>query len=267
MRCRLETAKVPKHVFSRPSDSSGERERLLLSEPLAHIRACLLMASVCCASPSAAFPPYGTTDAETAGASAVEFRLGLVQVEKIGSESERQTPLTNLNFGVGPHFEITSELEYAAEERRLGEAALGFKWAAARGVLNIGVETMTLLPVQSEQEGVGIESQLLVTFAREQWQIHGNAGLFNDPRGDETERGWRASILAEFPREKLQPGVELFAREAHGESTSLQVGAGVIASFARMMLHAGLHIGLTDAAPDWEGNVWLSWKWRSKGNE
>ena len=71
----------------------------------------ILFTALTCASPALAFPPYKTTDAETAGANAVEFRLGLLEIEKTGSNSERQTPLANLNFGMGPHFEINSELE------------------------------------------------------------------------------------------------------------------------------------------------------------
>jgi hypothetical protein len=225
-------------------------------------RVVLLTVAAFGASHAFAFPPYETTDAETAGADMLEFRLGLLQIEKTGSDSERLTPLSNLNFGIGPHFEISSELEYAPDDDRLSDAALGFKWAAPRRDLRIGVETLALLPVESAQSGAGMESQLLVTVAREQWQLHGNAGFFYDPRAAETERGWRASILAEFPREKVRPGVELFGREAHGAPTELQLGAGVIAELERLAVHAGVHVGLTEEAPDWEANVWLSWKWQ-----
>jgi hypothetical protein len=69
-------------------------------------------------------------------------------------------------------------------------------------------------------------------------------------------------MLAEFPRERLRPGVELFAREAHGEPTRLQAGFGVIASFEKIELRTGVHVGLNDAAPDVEASVWLSWKWQ-----
>ena len=225
-------------------------------------RVALLTTTVCGALPALAFPPYETTDAETAGANAVEFRLGLLQIEKTGSDSERLAPLSNLNFGVGPHFEIASEFEYDPDDDRWGDAALGFKWAAPRGSVRIGVETFALLPVRTGQTGAGMESQFLTTFARQRWQLHGNAGLFYDPRDSETARGWRASVLAEFPRGKLRPGVELFGREAHGARTEVQLGAGVIAELERLTVHAGVHVGLTDAAPDWEANAWLSWKWQ-----
>lgn len=225
-------------------------------------RVVFLAACICAASRALAFPPYETTDAETAGTRAVEFRLGLLEIERTGSDSERLTPLTNLNFGIGPHFEISSELEYAPDDDELDDAALGFKWAAPRGAVSIGVETLLLLPVQSAQSGAGLSSQFLVTAAREQWQLHGNVGPFHDPRGAETERGWRASVLAEFPRGKLRPGVELFVRESALSATQLQAGAGLIASLERMEIRTGLHLGLNSAAPDLEANVWLSWKWQ-----
>lgn len=226
------------------------------------VRVAALAASACWASPLLAFPPYETTDAETAGIRAVEFRLGLFEIEKTGSDSERLTPLANLNFGVGPHFEISSELEYAPDDDQLGDAALGFKWAAPHGAVSVGVETLMLLPVQSGQSGAGVSSQFLVTAARERWEIHGNAGPFYDPRGDQTERGWRASVLAEFPRGTLRPGVELFVRDSDLGGTEMQAGAGLIASLERMDIRTGLHVGLNDAAPDLEANVWLSWKWQ-----
>jgi hypothetical protein len=227
------------------------------------VRSLLLTAVLYCAYPAVAFPPYKSTDAETAGTHAIEFRLGLLNIEKTGSDSERQSPLTNLNFGIGPHFEISSELEYLPDGDELGDATVGFKWAAPRREgLSIGVETLALLPVQSDQHGAGIESQFLVTFGPEQWQVHGNAGFFRDPRGDETERGWRGSILAEFPRDRLRPGVELFVRDSNAVGTQMQLGVGLIASLERVEIRTGLHLGLNDATPDVEGNVWLSWKWQ-----
>jgi hypothetical protein len=225
------------------------------------LRAAAVTASVSFAVPSLAFPPYKSTDAETAGVDAIEFRLGLLEIEKIGPDSERHTPLTNLNFGVGPHFEISTEIEHAPDDDGADDAAVGFKWAAPRGAVNIGVETLVLLPVHSDQSGAGIESQFLMTVEREQWTLHGNGGLFHDPRSDETERGWRASVLAEFPRDKLRPGVELFARNSNAGETEIQAGAGFIASLERVEIRTGLHIGLNDAAPDLEANLWLSWKW------
>jgi hypothetical protein len=247
---------VPKRVSSRPSDAHIGRERALFG-----VHIVLLTAAVCCASPLLAFPPYETTDAETAGVSAVEFRLGLLQIEKTGSDSERLTPLSNLNFGIGPHFEISSEFEYAIDERDLDDGAVGFKWARLEEGRGLGVETLVLLPVRSELSGAGIESQLLRTWQQERSHVHLNAGAFYDPRGTATERGWRVSALAEFPHDRVKPGVELFVRDSDMTDKRVQLGVGVIASLQRVEIRTGLHVGLSDAAPDLEGNLWLSWKW------
>jgi len=232
------------------------RYKLLLSLQVAS-----LSVAVVWALPSPAFPPYATTDAETAGTSAVEFRLGLLQIEKTGSDSERLTPLSNLNFGLGPHFEINSEFEYAIDEREFSDGAVGLKWARLEEGRGIGVETLVLLPVRSDLSGVGIESQFLSTWEQERSLLHFNAGAFYDPRGTDAERGWRTSALAEFPRGRLRPGLELFVRDSNATDAQIQAGVGLIASLPRLEIRTGLHVGLSDAAPDLEGNLWLSWKW------
>jgi hypothetical protein len=213
-------------------------------------------------SPVHAFPPYRTTDAETAGDETLEARIGLLRIQVEDSHSTRKTPLSRINYGIGSHFEVISELEYAIDEHQMDEGALGFKWARLGEGRGIGVETLLLLPVRSELDGAGIESQFLRTWQQERSRVHLNAGAFYDPRGTETERGWRASALAEFPRDRLRPGVELFIRDSDTTDTRLQAGVGLIASLPRVEIRSGLHIGLNDAAPDLEASIWLSWKWR-----
>jgi hypothetical protein len=191
----------------------------------------------------------------------VELRLGLLRIQRRDGHSSRLTPLSRLNFGIGDHYEIISELEYAPDDHQLDEGALGFKWASLEDTLGFGVETLVLLPVQSDQGGAGIESQFLTTLKHETWRLHFNAGAFYDPRGADTTRGWRGSVLAEFPRERWRPGVELFARRAEGGATRSQLGFGAITQLERIEIRTGIHVGLSDAAPDVEGSVWLSWKW------
>jgi hypothetical protein len=220
------------------------------------------VAALCLAHPALGFPPYRTTDAETAGDDTLEARIGLLRLQVNDSHSTRKTPLSRINYGIGPHFEVISELEYAIDESELDEGALGFKWARLENGRGFGVETLVLLPVRSELDGVGIESQLIRTWHRERSRVHVNAGAFYDPRGNETERGWRASALAEFPRDRLRPGVELFVRDSNTTETRVQAGAGLIASLEGVEIRTGLHVGLNDAAPDLEASIWLSWKWQ-----
>jgi hypothetical protein len=222
-----------------------------------------------CAAPAAAFPPYRSTDADTAGADMLELRLGLLRIQRRDSMSERSTPLTRTNFGIGAHYEVISELEYSPDDHRLAEGAVGFKWANFADGFGIGVETLILLPVQSGHSGTGIESQFLTTFRQDRWQLHMNAGGFYDPRGAATAHGWRASVLAEFPRERFRPGVELFAKDVRSGEQRVQAGVGVITQLEHFEIRSGLHFGLNDEAPDIEASVWFSWQWnvnRSGGN-
>jgi hypothetical protein len=215
----------------------------------------IAIALLCAAAPAYAFPPYRTTDAETAGDDTLEARIGLLRLQVRDSHSSRRAPLARINYGVGSRFEVISELEYAIDERELAEGALGFKWAKLESGRGFGVETLILLPVRSELSGAGVESQVLRTWQRERSRVHVNAGAFYDPRGGVTERGWRASGLAEFPRDRLRPGVELFIRDSDESDTRIQAGVGLIASLQRVEMRTGLHIGLNDAAPDLEGSV------------
>jgi hypothetical protein len=214
-----------------------------------------------------AFPPYRSTDADTAGAGMLEVRLGLLQFQQPGSTSEDSALLSRINLGLGAHYEITSEMAYSLDDRRFGEGALGFKWARLNDGFGIGVETLALLPVNSTLSGAGIESQFLATVQRERWQVHMNAGGVYDPRSGQTEKSWRASILAEFPRGRLQPGLELFAIRTRPEATRVQAGIGIIAQFRRIEVRSGLHVGLSDTAPDVAVSFWLSWKWRVLGTD
>ena len=210
---------------------------------------------------ASAFPPYRTTDAETAGARTLEVRIGALKLRRDDSESTRAAPLSRVNFGIGDHYEVISELEYAIDEHRFADGAFGFKWASLADGRGIGVETLVLVPVNSEQSGSGLESQLLRTWQQETWRMHLNAGAYYDPRGGETERGWRGSILAEFPRERVRPGVELFVRDPRGADARALAGFGAIVSLERFEVRTGLHVGLTDEAPDLEASIWFSSKW------
>ena len=214
-----------------------------------------------------AFPPYRSTDADTAGAGMLEVRLGLLKLQRHGSTTDRSAPLSRINLGLGAHYEVISETEYSSDDHQFREGALGFKWARLEDGFGIGVETLALLPVNSSLSGAGIESQFLATFQQERWQIHVNAGGFYDPRSKQTEKGWRASILAEFPRERLRPGIELFAKRTRSEATRVQAGIGVIGLFRRLEIRSGLHVGLSDAAPDIEASLWLSWRWRVRESD
>lgn len=242
---------------------------LVISSPRRRARQlvlAILALAVCWPPAAVAFPPYRSTDAETAGAGVLELRLGLARVQRRDSVSRRSAPLTRTNFGIGPNWEVISEFEYSADEHTMAEGALGFKWARLANGLGRGVETLLLVPVRSDQSGVGLESQFLTTIKRPRWQLHFNVGGFYDPRGTETERGWRASALAEFPRARFRPGLELFVKDIRSQAPRVQAGLGMIKQFELLELRAGIHAGLSSQAPDVEASLWLAWRWQIAGD-
>ncbi len=207
------------------------------------------------------FPPYRSTDADTAAPGKLEVRLGLLGIERDDNDNAYSSPLLRVNLGLPKNLELISEFEYRADESRFGDGAAGFKWVPLRGSWSVGVETLALLPVSSEQNGTGVESQLLATFRRKDFQLHLNAGGFYDARPSDNEHGWRASALCELRKGRLRPGIELFAKDVHSERIQVQAGAGIIVDVGPVDVRTGIHAGLTSRAPDLTASLWVTWKW------
>lgn len=215
------------------------------------------------APPTRAFPPYKTTDADTADPYNLELRLGLAQVAREGGATQVASPLLRANFGFPNKVELISEFEYVPEDHEFGDGAFGIKWAPVQGPFSFGIETLALLPVRPDDSGVGVESQLLATWYRpgHSLRVHVNVGGFHDPRKSETERGWRASVLTELMgNSSLRPGVELFAKRVNGQDADIRLGLGIIKNVGQFEIRSAIHAGLTDQAPDVVFNIWFSVK-------
>jgi len=208
------------------------------------------------------FPPYRSTDAETAEPGTLELRLGLLRVEREDHDDTYSTPLLRTNLGLVGNLELVSELEYRPEEGHLTDGAVGLKGVTPWGPLHVGIEALALLPVSSEQSGVGVESQLLGTWRRAPLRLHGNAGGFYDPRSARIERGWRASLLAELESGHGRAGLEVFAKQIHGESVAVQAGPGVIFAVGPADLRSAVHVGVSREAPDLVVSLWIAWSGR-----
>ncbi len=234
----------------------------LLRGPTRSFVAALWSLSLCLAVEEAsAFPPYRSTDADTTEEGSLELRVGLVRVEHEDDKSAYSSPLLRANLGVTKNVEMVSEFEYSADRGRFSDGAAGLKWVPLRGASSFGVETLVLLPVSSDQNGSGVESQLVATFSRADIQLHLNAGGFYDARPSDDEAGWRASALSELQWGRFRPGLELFAKQVHSERVEVQAGAGFIVDVGPFDLRAGIHAGLTSEAPDIAASLWVTWKW------
>ena len=220
--------------------------------------ACFALCSLCIA-PAFAFPPYRSTDANTADPYTLEVRVGLIRLNDTSSGTEILSPLSRINFGLPTKIELISEFEYVPERGELGDGAFGAKWVPIFGpTLSIGVETLALLPVRPGDQGLGLESQLVATFWSDDVRVHLNAGGVTDARVSPSEDGWRASILVEFLRDQYRPGLELFAKQIEVRGADVRVGAGLIYDIGRFDVRTGIHAGLAEAAPRLSFNFWIA---------
>lgn len=208
--------------------------------------------------PARAFPPYRTTDADTADPQTLELRIG-TQVARSNGETELLAPRLRANIGLPNKIELVSEFDFLPRGGKFDDAATGVKWVPVfSSNIGIGVEALALLPVRPMDHGAGTETQLIATFKSEGALLHVNAGGLYDPRGPITESGWRASGLVELPIKKYQVGVEVFAKKTNLQSADVRVGAGVIYNAGLFDIRLGVHAGLTPGAPDVTVNFWIS---------
>jgi hypothetical protein len=215
---------------------------------------------------AAAFPPYRSTDAETADPFVLEGRLGLIRYERDEAENTYTSPLLRVNFGLPKRIELTTEFEYLPVEGQVGDAAAGLKWVPYFERFSLGIEALALLPVSSAG-GAGVESQLLATQRFDPFQLHLNLGGFYDSRPDPIEKGWRASLLGEAKLGRFRPGAELFAKQVAWEPVVAQAGLGIIVSLGPIDLRTAAHFGLTTAAPDFTTSLWIAGKLPLSGDE
>lgn len=177
----------------------------------------LLVGSIAVAHPQPAggFPPYRSTDAETAEPFVLEARLGLLLLSRDSSVNSYTAPLLRVNYGLPARLELGLEAEFDASGGRLGDAAVGIKWVPWLARMSFGVEGLVLLPVTAAG-GAGAEVQGLMTARVAPLLLHLNAGGSYDARPAEVRKGWRAGALAEAALTRWRPGVELFTRQFDG---------------------------------------------------
>jgi hypothetical protein len=212
--------------------------------------------------PAWAFPPYRSTDADTAEEGVVEVRGGLLGIERESQKNAYFSPLLRANLGLPYNAEFVSELEYRADESEVTDAAVGLKWVPLRRGLNLGVEVLLLLPVSGGEDWAGVECVGVATFRRSNVLLHIDAGGFYDPRPEATEKGWKAGAIVEIERGRLRPGLEVFAKHVKHERLGLQAGPGIIVDLGLFDVRAGLRVGVTREAPDLELTIWITTKVR-----
>ncbi len=232
-----------------------KRPRLYLCRVAGAAAALLLAASNL--SPALAFPPYRSTDADTADPYSLELRTG-VQSKFENGEAETLFPSLRLNLGLPGKLELNSEFDLTTTGDGFDDGALGLKWIPyVSDAVSVGFESLALIPIRKDDGGVGTETQILTTFNLQNTTLHLNAGGVYDPRGTVTEKGWRASGLLEVPMGNAVIGFELFAKDTNLSSPDARIGAGIIYEAGGFDVRLGVHAGLTKAAPDAVVSLWI----------
>lgn len=204
-----------------------------------------------------AFPPYRTTDADTAKPGELELRLGLLAVTHDAGSTEWSTPALRANVGFPAHLELTTEVAWEGLAERLADAAVGVKWAPARGPVTAGAEVLALLPVDA-RGGAGVEGTLLCSWWHGPTRVHLNAGGAWDARPAKPEPEWGGSVLAEQAAGPVRVGAELRSRWQGDAAPAAQLGLGVIASLGPVDARLGGHLGLTRTAPAVAASLWVT---------
>jgi len=178
-----------------------------------------------------------------------------VRLTREAGENSFTTPSLRLNLGIPAGFEAVSEFEYSATEGQVEDAAVGLKWVPFRARFSFGTEVLALLPISSEG-GAGTQALLLATYREAPIRLHLNGGGFYDARPVEEALGWRASLLGEL--ELGRPGLELFTARVNDEPVQVAVGAGAIVDLNVVDVRAGVHLGISEAAPDLRASLWVA---------
>lgn len=219
---------------------------------------CALFATLLLPPTSAsAFPPYRSTDADTAPLWVMEVRFGVVQLRRQDRETQYASPLLRTNLGLPHRMEFVSEFEYLSDKDRIGDAAIGVKWVPFMRSVNLGLEALALLPV-SDQSGTGAEVSFLATRRVDPFRVHFNAAAFYDPRGSSIERGWKVGIIGEREKGRCRAGMEIFANRIRGEKLQALAGPGIILKAGRVDIRSGVHLGLTRESPDVIVSLWIT---------
>ncbi|MBI4382525.1 MAG: hypothetical protein HY579_00645 [Nitrospinae bacterium] len=206
-----------------------------------------------------AFPPYISTDADTADPWTLENRIGFFDLERDKKENAYASPLYRFNLGIPHHLEIVTEFENRPDLKQMGKANVGFKWIPLAGSWSAGIETLAHLPVK-EHGGPGMEGSVLLTVPKDNLRLHVNAGGFTDNGPVERESGWMTGAIMETYFGRFRPGLEFFAKQTAFEPVQASIDPGLIVDFGLFDARMGTRFGLTDAAPTLAGTLWVTFK-------
>jgi hypothetical protein len=207
-----------------------------------------------------------STDAAVADPKEVEIELGYFNLERTHGQNTIATPSMVLNYGVAKNLELVGEFRLEVSPAvEIGDPALSLKGVAREGVLqdrpglSVAVEAGVLLPsTLSREHGVGFEAAGIVSgkLAPVTVHVNGGGGLDRDGR---LFGIW--GVIGELPlHSKLRLVGEVNGETTQGERPNNSALLGVIwqPTSKNVFLDAGVRRGISQAAPDWQFTIGLT---------
>ncbi len=215
------------------------------------------------------YRPFVSTDAAVADPQEVEIELGYFNLERTKDENTFRIPSLVLNYGLVKNLEIVGEFKLEEGNRDLNivdpgvflKAVIREGWLQEKDRLGIALEAGPLLPSTVKGErGVGFEGIGIATGRFSWFTYHLNLGGGIQRNEGKPFAIW--GVIGEFP---IVRDFRLVA-EVNGESTrgerannSTLIGFIWKPTSANVYLDAGVRRGLTDAAPEWQFSLGLTY--------
>ncbi len=213
-----------------------------------------------------AYRPFVSTDAAVADPREVEIELGYFNLERTRGKNTIATPGMVVNYGVATRLELVGEFRLeVSPEVEIIDPALSLKGVVKEGVLqdkpglSVAVEAGMLFPATLPRErGVGFEADGIVSGKLALVTLHVNGGGGLD-RGGQLFGIW--GVIGELPlHSKLRLVGEVNGETTQGERPNNSALLGVIwqPTSKNLFLDAGVRRGISDAAPDWQFTIGLT---------
>jgi len=213
-----------------------------------------------------AYRPFVSTDAAVADPKEVEIELGYFNLERTHRANTISTPHVVLNYGVAKNLELVAEFNLeVSPDVEVTDPSVSLKGVLKEGVLQDkpgvsgAVEAVPLLPTTLPREhGVGFEAVGIVSGKLAPVTLHVNGGGGLD-RGGQLFGIW--GVIGELPlHSKLRLVGEVNGETTQGERPNNSALLGVIwqPTSKNLFLDAGVRRGVSDAAPDWQFTIGLT---------
>jgi len=207
-----------------------------------------------------------STDAAVADPKEVEIELGYFNLERTHRANTISTPHVVLNYGVAKNLELVAEFNLVVSPDVEGtDPSVSLKGVLKEGVLqdkpgvSVAVEAGPLLPTTLPREhGVGFEAVGIVSGKLAPVTLHVNGGGGLD-RGGQLFGIW--GVIGELPlHSKVRLVGEVNGETTQGERPNNSALLGVIwqPTSKNLFLDAGVRRGVSDAAPDWQFTIGLT---------